>query len=346
MQEKLSLQNTNIDDYNSYIIYLRKDEFMKIVVLDGFALNPGDLSWEALKNIGDVTIYDRTPEEKRFERAKDAEIIITNKTLIDKELLHKLDKLKYVGVLATGYNVVDTEEAKKKGIIVTNVPAYSTDSVAQMVFALLLELSNHTKSHSDAVKCGTWSRSKDFCFWNHPLVELSGKTMGIIGFGSIGEKVADIAEAFGMKVLAYSRTVKVQSHRKNFKWVTLEELLKQSDVVSLHCPLLSETKGLINRDTLKLMKKNAILINTSRGPLVLENDLADALNNGVIAGAGLDVLCSEPPEKDNPLFKAKNCIITPHIAWASKEARERLMATAVSNVKRFLEGNAVNVVNN
>jgi glycerate dehydrogenase len=318
---------------------------MKIVVLDGYALNPGDLSWEGLKSLGDVTVYDRTPVEKRFERAKDAEIIITNKTPIDKELLDRLKVVKYIGVLATGYNVVDTEEAKKRGIVVTNVPAYSTDSVAQMVFALLLELSNYTKAHSDAVKCGSWTKSKDFCFWNHPLVELSGKTIGIIGFGNIGAKVAEISEAFGMKVIVYSRTIKNQANGKNLKWVNLDELFKEADVVSLHCPLLSETKGLINRDTLKKMKKNAILINTSRGGLVVESDLAEALNNGAIGGAGLDVLTAEPPEKDNPLLRAKNCVITPHISWATRQARERLMAIAVANLKSFLEHQPVNVVN-
>jgi glycerate dehydrogenase len=318
---------------------------MKIVVLDGYALNPGDLSWEGLKTLGDVTVYDRTPVEKRFERAKDAQIVITNKTPIDKELLDKLKGVKYIGVLATGYNVVDIEEAKKRGVVVTNVPAYSTDSVAQMVFALLLELSNHTKSHSDAVKCGSWTRSKDFCFWNHPLVELSGKTIGIIGFGSIGAKVAEISEAFGMKVIVYSRTIKNQENGKNLRWVNLDELFKEADVVSLHCPLLSETKGLINRDTLKKMKNNAILINTSRGGLIIESDLAEALNNGVIGGAGLDVLTVEPPEKDNPLLRAKNCVITPHISWATKQARERLMAIAVANLKSFLEDQPVNVVN-
>jgi glycerate dehydrogenase len=318
---------------------------VKIVILDGYTLNPGDLSWEKLKMLGDVTVYDRTPLDLRFERAKGAQIVLTNKTPIDKEFLNSMPELKYIGVLATGYNIVEVDEAKKRGVIVTNVPAYSTDSVAQMVFALILELSNHTKSHSDAVKCGTWTKNKDFCFWNHPLIEISGKTIGIIGFGTIGRKVAAIAEAFGMKVIAYSRTHREVMNLKNFKWVELEELLKEADIVSLHCPLFSDTKGIINRNTLKLMKKSSFLINTSRGSLVIENDLAEALNKGIIAGAGLDVLTTEPPEKENPLLKAKNCIITPHIAWATREARMRLMDIAAHNVKAFLEGCPVNVVN-
>jgi glycerate dehydrogenase len=318
---------------------------MKIVVLDGYVLNPGDLSWNELKELGDVVVYDRTPLDKILERASGAEILITNKTPITKNTIESLPALKYIGVLATGYNVVDVTAAMEKEIPVTNVPGYGTKAVAQAVFALLLELCNHVQNHSDAVKNGEWSSSKDFCFWNYPLVELSGKTMGIIGFGSIGKQVAEIASAFDMKVLVYSRTMSGENNRKNFTWVELEELLKQSDVVSLHCPLFPETEGIINRQSLKLMKSTAFLINTSRGPLVLEEELAQALNEGVIAGAAIDVMSKEPPEIDNPLFKAKNCIITPHIAWATKEARERLMNIAVDNVKSYINGAIKNAVN-
>lgn len=317
---------------------------MKIVVLDGYTLNPGDLSWEKLKKLGDTTIYDRTPKGDLVQRAKDAEVLFTNKTVLNEEVLNKLPNLKYIGVLATGYNVVDIEYARKKGIVVTNVPAYSTDSVAQMTFALILELYNHVKSHSDAVKCGTWSRSKDFCFWNHPLTELSGKTIGIIGFGNIGKKVAQIATAFGMKVIVFSKSRKGDGEGNNIKWVNLEELLSSSDIISIHCALTSETKGLINKQNIKLMKKTSILINTSRGPIIIDKDLGEALNSGNIAGAGLDVLTVEPPEGDNPLLKAKNCIITPHISWATKEARIRLMDTAVKNLKAFIEEKPINVI--
>jgi glycerate dehydrogenase len=318
---------------------------MKIVVLDGYVLNPGDLSWSELKELGDVVVYDRTPIDKILERASGADILITNKTPLTKNTIESLPALKYIGVLATGYNVVDVTAAMEKGIPVTNVPGYGTKAVAQAVFALLLELCNHVQNHSDAVKNGEWSSSKDFCFWNYPLVELSGKTMGIIGFGSIGKQVAEIASAFDMKVLVYSRTMTGENHRQNFTWVELEELLKQSDVVSLHCPLFPETEGIINKQSLKLMKSTAFLINTSRGPLVLEEELAQALNEGAIAGAAIDVMSKEPPEIANPLFKAKNCIITPHIAWATKEARERLMNIAVDNVKSYINGAIKNAVN-
>lgn len=318
---------------------------MKIIVLDGYALNPGDLSWEKFKELGDVSIFDRTPLELRKERSKGADILITNKTNIDKLLINELPNLKYIGVLATGYNVVDIESARNRGIIVTNIPSYSTNSVAQMTFALILELCNHVKSHSDAVKCGTWSKSKDFCFWNHSLIELSNKKIGIIGFGNIGRKVAHIATAFGMDILALNRSKTDESYRKNFIWTDLNELLQKSDIITLHCPLTAETKGLINRDTLKLMKKNAFLINTSRGGLIIEEDLAEGLNKGKIAGAGLDVLTTEPPERENPLLKAKNCIITPHISWATRESRIRLMEIAIENIKAFISGEPINVIN-
>lgn len=318
---------------------------MKVVVLDGYTLNPGDLSWEALAALGEVTVYDRTPADLIKERSLNADIILTNKTVLSGEMLESLPHLKYVGVLATGYNVIDTVKAHELGIIVTNIPAYSTDSVAQITFSLILELCLHVQDHSNAVMAGEWASSIDFSFRKFPLIELSSKTIGIIGFGSIGKKVSDIASAFGMNVIAFSRTKTDQSHRKNFRWVEMPELLSQSDFVSVHCPLTPETRGLINKRNLALMKNSAFLINTSRGAVVDEKDLADALNKGLIAGAGLDVLSSEPPSPENPLLHSKNCIITPHIAWATYEARTRLMNIAVQNVKAFLDGSPVNVVN-
>lgn len=318
---------------------------MKIVILDGYTLNPGDLSWDGLKALGDVTIYDRTPAAQVAERAAGAEVVFTNKTPIGEDALNQLPDLKFIGVLATGYNVVNTDVAKAKGIIVANVPGYGTTSVVQMTFALLLELCQHVKHHSDVVREGKWARSADFCFWDFPLVELAGKTIGIIGFGTIGQQVGDVATAFGMKIIGNSRTRTDQSHRPNFKWADVPELLEQSDVVSIHCPLFPETKGLINKESLKKMKSSAFLLNTSRGPIIVDEDLADALNNGVIAGAGIDVLSVEPPAADNPLFTAKNCLITPHIAWATKEARARLMDITVSNLSAFINGSPENVVN-
>lgn len=318
---------------------------MKIVILDGYTLNPGDLTWDELKKLGDVVIYDRTPAEKVVERAEGAEVVFTNKTPVGEEALNNLHSLKYIGVLATGYNIVNTEAAKARGVIVSNVPGYGTASVVQMTFALLLELCLHVQQHSEAVREGRWSRSADFCFWDYPLVELAGKTLGIIGFGSIGQKVGDVATAFGMNIIGNSRSHPDQSHCKNFRWAEVPELLQQSDVITIHCPLLPETKGLINKHSLKSMKSSAFLLNTSRGPIIVDEDLADALNNGVIAGAGIDVLSVEPPVIDNPLFSANNCIITPHIAWATKEARIRLMDTAVNNLSAFINGSPVNVVN-
>lgn len=318
---------------------------MKIVVLDGYTLNPGDLSWDGLKQIGALEVYERTSAEEVYERAKDAEIVLTNKTPVSGEVINKLSSLRYIGVLATGYNIVDVEAAKNKNVVVTNVPGYGTDSVVQLTFALLLELCLHVQRHSDAVLDGKWSRSKDFCFWDYPLMELSGKTMGIIGFGNIGQEVGNVATAFGMNILGQSRTQTDQSHRKNFKWASMDELLQNADVISIHCPLTPETKGLINKTALQKMKPSAFLLNTSRGPIIVDQDLADALNNDVIAGAGIDVLSVEPPPADNPLFKAKNCLITPHIAWATKEARSRLMNSVVNNVAGFLSNSPVNVVN-
>jgi glycerate dehydrogenase len=318
---------------------------MKIVVLDGYTLNPGDLSWDKLFNLGEVVLHDRTPADKIKERSLNADVLITNKTPLTEETINDLPHLKYIGVLATGYNIVDTSAAKRRNIIVTNVPSYSTMSVAQLTFALLLELCHHVQKHSDSVMEGKWAESVDFCNWDFPLIELSGKTLGIIGFGNIGKKVADIATVFGMNIIAASRHETDQSERKNFRWAEINEVLAQADIVSIHCPLLPETKGLINADSLKRMKRSAFLLNTSRGPVVVEPDLADALNNGIIACAAIDVLSIEPPLKDNPLFKAKNCLITPHIAWATKEARGRLMDIAVNNLAAFINGKRVNVVN-
>ena len=318
---------------------------MKIVILDGYTLNPGDLSWDELRKLGDVTIYDRTPVDKVVERATGAEIIFTNKTPVTEDAINSLPSLKFIGVLATGYNIVNTDAAKAKGIVVANVPGYGTASVAQLTIALLLELCVHVQAHSDTVRAGKWAKSADWSYWDYPLVELSGKTIGIIGFGRIGQQVGDVATAFGMNIIGNSRTRSDQSHRANFRWAEIPDLLEQSDVVSIHCPLFPETKGLINKDSLQTMKKSAFLLNTSRGPIIVDEDLAEALNNDVIAGAGIDVLSVEPPSADNPLFAAKNCIITPHIAWATKEARARLMDTTISNLTAFLNGNPVNVVN-
>ena len=318
---------------------------MKIVVLDGYTLNPGDLSWDGLRELGYLKVYERTPVDQIFERSAEADILLTNKTVLSGNMLKSLTKLKYVGVLATGYNVIDIDAASKLGIVVTNIPAYSTISVAQMTFALILELCHHVQWHSDSVKNGKWSHSIDFTYRDYPLIELASKTMGIIGFGNIGNKVCDIASAFGMKIIASDKFQSDQSHRDNFTWAGIPELLTRSDFVSIHCPLTNETTGLINIKSLRMMKKTAFLINTSRGPIVVDKDLADALNEGIIAGAGLDVLSVEPPSHDNPLLKSKNCIITPHIAWATKEARTRLMNIAVENIKAFLSGSAINVVN-
>ncbi|PRD49353.1 D-2-hydroxyacid dehydrogenase [Sphingobacterium haloxyli] len=317
---------------------------MKIVVLDGYTLNPGDLTWGPLGELGDLIIHERTSEHEIVERAKGADILLTNKVPLSAEVISALPQLKYIGVTATGYNIIDIECAKERNITVTNVPGYSTASVVQLTFSLLLELCYRTQRHSDAVMGGKWASNPDFCFWDYPLTELSGKTLGIIGFGSIGQKVADVGLAFGMPILASSRTRTDQSHRKNFQWVNRDELFAQADVISLHCPLTPETENIINIESLSLMKPSAKLINTSRGGLVNAQDLTDALNNERISGAGLDVLATEPPSGDNPLLKAKNCIITPHIGWATREARLRLMDTVVENIKAFSQGNPVNVL--
>jgi glycerate dehydrogenase len=317
---------------------------MNIVVLDGYALNPGDLSWNGLEELGDLRVYDRTSPDLVLERSEDADILLTNKTILTDNHLSRLPRLRYVGVLATGYNVINVQTAKKSGIIVTNIPAYSTDSVAQMTFALILEFCNQVSMHSDSVMRGKWSESTDFTYHLSPLIELSSKTIGIIGFGNIGKKVRKIALSFGMEVIVNERSKKGMSEGEGIKNVGLKELLSASDFVTIHCPLNKDSIGLINRNTLSMMKSSAFLINTSRGPIVSENDLAEALNEGIIAGAGLDVLSVEPPPHDNPLFKARNCIITPHIAWATLEARSRLMEIAVANVSAFISGKNRNVV--
>jgi glycerate dehydrogenase len=317
---------------------------MKIVVLDGYCLNPGDLSWDHLRALGHVEVYDRTPAEEAVARAADADVIFTNKTPLPASALEQLPKLRYIGVLATGYNIVDVAAAKARGVVVANIPTYGTASVAQFVFALLLELCHHVGEHVAAVRAGEWSANPDWSFWKSPLVELAGKTMGIIGFGRIGRQTAKIADAMGMQVIANDTHHGETPHYEDFRWAGVEELLRESDVVSLHSPLFPETKGMINATSLGWMKPSAFLINTSRGPLVVDQDLADALNAGTLAGAGLDVLSLEPPSADNPLLSARNCLVTPHIAWATHEARSRLMDLAVSNVTAFLTGTPRNVV--
>jgi len=317
---------------------------MKIIVLDGFTLNPGDLDWEELKALGTCEIYERTLSDQIVPRASDAEIVLTNKTLLGRAQILNLPKLRYIGVLATGYNVVDVLAARERDVPVCNVPMYGTRSVAQMTFALLLELTQHVGHHSNTVRVGRWAKSADWCYWDFPLIELEGLVMGVVGFGRIGRAVADLAVAFGMSVLVHSRTVPRQFPPK-IEFVDLPELFRRSDVVSLHCPLTSSTHNLINAESLAWMKPWAFLLNTSRGQLVQEQDLAAALNTGKIAGAGLDVLSVEPPPQDNPLLKARNCLVTPHIAWATRAARVRLMKTAIDNVRSFLSGTPKNVVN-
>ena len=316
---------------------------MKIVVLDGYGLNPGDLSWKGMEALGELVVYDRTSPSEVMERSATAEVLITNKTVITAEHMAALPQLKYIGVLATGYNVVDIDEARHQGIVVTNIPAYSTASVAQMVFAHVLNITQRVGYYANENAKGRWTNSIDFCYWDTNLIELEGKKMGIVGLGNIGQATARIAQAFGMEILVF--TSKEQSALpEGMKKVTLDELFAQSDVVSLHCPLTPDTKEMVNAARLRTMKPSAILINTGRGPLVNEQDLADALNEGRIAAAGLDVLSVEPSVFGNPLFNARNCFITPHIAWATKEARTRLMDIAVNNLKSYQEGNVINNV--
>ncbi len=316
---------------------------MNIVALDGYTLNPGDLSWLGFESLGSFISYDRTPKEKVINRAKDAEAILINKVVITKEILNELPKLNYIGVLATGYNVVDVKSAIERNITVTNIPTYGTDSVAQMVFALLLELTQNVGLHSDSTRNGEWSKSDDWCYWKKPLIELRGLILGIIGLGRIGSAVAQLGRAFRMKVLANDTSLHV-SLPEWISIVELDEIFRESDVLSLHCPLTDENKEFVNAGKINLMKKSAFIINTSRGLLINENDLASALNDDRIAGAALDVLSKEPPDETNPLLSAKNCIITPHIAWATKSARQRLMDIAVENLKAYLDGNPKNVI--
>ncbi|EOI59037.1 D-2-hydroxyacid dehydrogenase [Enterococcus gilvus] len=317
---------------------------MKIVVLDGYTENPGDLSWEGLEQLGDLTVYDRSSQDQVVERIGNAEIVLVNKVQLTKEIMEHTTNLKYIGVLATGYNVVDVEAAKAKGITVTNIPTYGTDGVAQYAIALLLELCHRIGEHSTTVFAGDWTTNADWCYWNSPQMELAGKTIGIIGYGRIGQKVGAIAAALGMTVIANDR-----SHTEGIvagaKMVDLDQLFSESDVISLHCPLFPETEGLINKETIAKMKDGVYIVNDSRGQLINEADLRDDLNSGKVGGAAVDVVSTEPIKQDNPLLVAKNMIITPHMAWASREARARLMAIAVENVEKFQAGTPVNVVN-
>jgi glycerate dehydrogenase len=316
----------------------------KIVVLDGYTENPGDLSWSGLEALGTLKVYDRTPADKIIERIGDADAIYTNKTPISKETLDACPHVKFIGVLATGYNVVDVAAAKAKGIPVTNIPTYGTAAVGQFAIALLLEICHHIGHHTDAVHAGRWENNADWCFWDYPLIELADKTIGIIGFGRIGQATGKIAKALGMKVIAHDTFV-TDTGKEIAEYVDMDTILKTSDVIALHCPLFPETQGIINKANIAKMKDGVIILNNSRGPLVVEQDLADALNSGKVYAAGLDVVSSEPIRGDNPLLKAKNCIITPHISWAPKESRQRLMDIAVENLSAFLKGNPINVVN-
>ena len=320
---------------------------MKIVILDGYVENPGDLSWDGLAALGELTVYDRTSltdEQEIIDRIGDAEIVFTNKTPISRRVIDACPNLKFISMLATGYNVVDYAYAREKGIPLSNVPTYGTASVSQFAIALLLEVCHHVAHHDRAVHAGRWEMSADWCFWDYPLIELSGKTMGIIGFGRIGQQTGRIAKALGMRILAHD-SHPCDTGREIGDYVGLDTLLRESDVVALHCPLFPETKGIINRDTLAKMKPTAILLNNSRGPLVVEQDLADALNAGTIYAAAVDVVDTEPIRGDNPLLTAKNCLITPHISWAPKESRQRIMDCSIENVKAFLAGAPIHVVN-
>ena len=317
---------------------------MKIVILDGYTANPGDLSWEGIEKQGDLTVYERTAPEQTAERIGDAEVVYTNKVLITKEVMDACPKLKLVSVLATGYNVVDLDAARAHGITVCNVPAYSTRDVAQLTFALLLEMCHHVGHHSETVHAGKWTASRDFCYWDYAPVGLVGKTMGIVGFGRIGQAVAKLAEAFGMEVLVYSRTVRPEKETAHCRFAGLDELLEKADVVSLHCPLTPETQALIRPETLAKMRSGAFLLNTGRGPLVDEQAVADALRAGKLAGYGADVVSKEPIAADNPLLGAPNCFMTPHIAWATKDARIRLLKVSAENLRAFIAGKPQNVV--
>ncbi len=320
---------------------------MKIVILDGYTENPGDLSWEALAELGELTVYDRTSltdEQEAISRIGDAEVVITNKTPLTAKVMDACPSIRYIAVLATGYNVVDVAYAREKGIPVSNVPTYGTASVAQFAIAMLLEICHHVADHSESVHRGGWAECPDFCYWNYPLIELDHKVMGIIGFGRIGQQTGRIAKALGMKILAFDKN-ESESGRQIGEYTDLDTLLASSDVIALHCPLFPDTKEIINAATIAKMKDGVIILNNSRGPLVAEQDLADALNSGKVYAAGLDVVSTEPIRNDNPLLKAKNCFITPHISWAPKESRQRIMDCTLENVKAYLAGNPVNVVN-
>ncbi len=342
MEKNDKQQEKNVDRYSV------KEEGRKpeIVILDGYTENPGDLSWDGFRALGELTVYDRTPRgdvEEIVKRIGNAEIVCTNKTPITEEILRRVPSVRYIGVLATGYNVVDVQAAARRGIPVTNIPDYGTGAVAQYTIAMLLELCSRIGHHDRVVHEGKWTSAKDFCFWDYPLMELAGKTMGIIGYGRIGQETARLARAFGMKILAFRRRPAKEDDQ--CRYVSMDELLAKSDVISLHCPLFPETEGLINRQTIARMKDGVILLNTARGPLINEKDLADALNCGKVYGAAVDVVSTEPIQADNPLLQAKNCLITPHVAWASRESRQRLMDTAVANLQAFLDGKPVHVVN-
>jgi len=319
---------------------------MKIVILDGHTENPGDLSWEGFEKLGELTVYDRTAndDDEIIRRIGDAEIVITNKTKISRKVIESAANLKYLEILATGYNNVDGAAARERGIPFSNIPTYGTDAVGQFTIALLLQICNRTGHHGRAVKEGRWENCPDFCFWDYPLIELSGKTLGVIGLGRIGKSAARIAGALGMKVIAYD-IVQSEEGGKLAQYVTQDELYARADVVSLHCPLFPETEGLINKESIAKMKDGVIIINTARGPIIVEQDLAEALNSGKVYAAGVDVVSVEPIRPENPLLKAKNCYITPHIAWAAKETRGRMMDIAVENLKAFLDGKPINVVN-
>ena len=317
---------------------------MKIVILDGYTENPGDLTWKDMQELGELKVYDRTSPEQVVERIGDAEVVYTNKTPITRDTINSCPNLRFISVLATGYNIVDLAAAKKRGIPVTNSPTYGTAAVGQFAIAMLLEICHHVAHHSEAVHAGRWASCADWCFWDYPLIELADKTIGIIGFGRIGQTTGRIAKAMGMKVIAYD------AHENDFgreigEYVSLDTLLNSSDVIALHCPLFPETEGLINQESIAKMKDGVIILNNSRGPLIVERDLCDALNSGKVYAAGVDVVSTEPIRPDNPLLKAKNCIITPHISWAPKESRQRIMNAAFENLKAYLSGNPINVVN-
>ena len=320
---------------------------MKIVILDGYTENPGDLSWNGIEMEGDLTVYDRTSlsdESEILNRIGDAEVVFTNKTPLSESILKLCPNLKFIGVLATGYDIVDIECAREQGIGVSNVPAYGTASVSQFAISLLLEICANVGDHSLSVHNGDWEKCKDFCYWNHKMIELTGKTMGIIGFGRIGQATGRIANSMGMKVLA-NDTFKMETENQIAEYVSLDRILEESDVIVLHCPLFPETKGLIRKETIEKMKDGVIIINNSRGPLIVEQDLADALNSGKVYAAAVDVVSTEPIRGDNPLLKAKNCFITPHISWATKESRQRIMDCSVENLKAYKNGKPINLVN-